>query len=42
MFKEKDILASEYNIGAEGFPLNYAGKYNFNANVITLATTISL
>lgn len=41
-FGDKDIPASEYNIGAEGYPLNYAGMYKFNANVITLATTISL
>jgi long-chain fatty acid transport protein len=41
-FGDKDIPASEYNIGAEGYPLNYAGIYKFNANVFTLATTISL
>ncbi len=42
MFGEKDIPASEYEIGAEGYPTNFAGKYNFNANVITIATTIKL
>jgi len=42
IFGEKDIPASEYEIGAEGYPTNFAGKYNFNANVITIATTIKL
>jgi long-chain fatty acid transport protein len=41
-FAQKDIPASKYVVGAEGYPMNFAGKYNFNANVITLATTISL
>jgi long-chain fatty acid transport protein len=42
-FGEKDIPASEYVFDAvNGYAENYAGKYNFNANVITLATTISL
>lgn len=42
MFDNKDIPASEYNMGPEGYPMNYAGKYKFNANVITIATTLSL
>jgi long-chain fatty acid transport protein len=42
-FGEKDIPASEYVFdAAKGYAENYAGKYNFNANVFTLATTISL
>jgi long-chain fatty acid transport protein len=42
MFKKKDIPASDYVMSGEGYPMNYAGVYKFNANVITLATTISL
>jgi long-chain fatty acid transport protein len=41
-FAEKDIPASEYNIGPEGYPGNYAGKYNFSANVFTLGLGLSL
>jgi hypothetical protein len=42
-FGDKDIPASEYVFDPEkGYAENYAGKYKFNANVFTLATTINL
>jgi long-chain fatty acid transport protein len=43
LFDKKDIPASEYKYNSKlGYAENYAGIYKFNANVITLATTISL
>jgi long-chain fatty acid transport protein len=42
IFADKDIPASDYKIGAEGYPMNYAGKYKFNANVFTLGLGMSL
>ena len=43
MFPDKDLPASEYVFNAtKGYQENFPGKYSFNANVITLATTISL
>lgn len=42
-FGDKDIPASEYVFDpAKGYAENYAGIYKFNANVFTIATTISL
>jgi hypothetical protein len=42
-FGDKDIPASEYVFDpVKGYAENYAGIYKFNANVFTLATTISL
>lgn len=42
IFGEKDIPASEYDPGASGHMLNYAGIYNFNANVFTLGVSVGL
>ncbi|MBN1894294.1 outer membrane protein transport protein [bacterium] len=42
IFGEKDIPASEYDPGESGHMLNYAGIYNFNANVFTLGVSVGL
>jgi len=42
IFGEKDIPASEYHPGESGHMLNYAGIYNFNANVFSLGLSVGL